>query len=185
MVLWLKPWESRSLPGLQRTNIPQYDDHKHKTPRSEMSAAFCVPATEGTNARADELTPSTRGGERHRRHTEMIHISCSVGRTEQSEMRARRDKPGDGRRMTLRSIRTIQIQHDHSMKPANSFSRCARDKNICRRSSTSRRDVVTGAALPANDLKGATRSCATRWSGSISQHSARTIAQSAEYYRAD
>ncbi len=25
MVLWLKPWESRSLPGLQRTNIPHHD----------------------------------------------------------------------------------------------------------------------------------------------------------------
>src|SRR6201992_2950661 len=40
MVLWLKPWESRSLPGLQRTDLSS-SHHKPKTPlRPKARAAF-------------------------------------------------------------------------------------------------------------------------------------------------
>ena len=45
MVLWLKPWESRSLPGLQRTNAsqssPRYQQSKPPRPRNG-TRRFCV-----------------------------------------------------------------------------------------------------------------------------------------------
>jgi hypothetical protein len=41
MVLWLKPWESRSLPGLPRTKVfPLYVSRSNKTPLSFGRAAF-------------------------------------------------------------------------------------------------------------------------------------------------
>jgi hypothetical protein len=39
MVLWLKPWESRSLPGLPRTSIPLHVS-LNKTPLPKRDAAF-------------------------------------------------------------------------------------------------------------------------------------------------
>src|ERR1700724_2459874 len=48
MVLWLKPWESRSLPGLPRTKTSSSRYHDQKTPlpqrilRAKGSGFFCV-----------------------------------------------------------------------------------------------------------------------------------------------
>ena len=44
MVLWLKPWESRSLPGLQRTKTPQLR-YQIKKRRFLREAAFFVVCT--------------------------------------------------------------------------------------------------------------------------------------------
>lgn len=40
MVLWLKPWESRSLPGLPRTRNSPLSMFEYKTPLRETEAAF-------------------------------------------------------------------------------------------------------------------------------------------------
>src|SRR5437763_15041630 len=40
MVLWLKPWESRSLPGLPRTRNHPLSMFENETPRRETEAAF-------------------------------------------------------------------------------------------------------------------------------------------------
>lgn len=40
MVLWLKPWESRSLPGLPRTRNHPLSITEYKTPLRETEAAF-------------------------------------------------------------------------------------------------------------------------------------------------
>src|ERR1700704_3494393 len=40
MVLWLKPWESRSLPGLQRTKTSSYRYHDQKTPLPSGGGVF-------------------------------------------------------------------------------------------------------------------------------------------------
>src|SRR3954470_17281189 len=44
MVLWLKPWESRSLPGLPRTKQFLFTCHdQNKTPLPKGGGVFCLP----------------------------------------------------------------------------------------------------------------------------------------------
>jgi len=40
MVLWLKPWESRSLPGLPRTRKSLFTCHEYRNAVSPREAAF-------------------------------------------------------------------------------------------------------------------------------------------------
>ena len=51
MVLWLKPWESRSLPGLQRTEEFLFDDVMNTKRRFRKEAAFLFVSMFGVTLR--------------------------------------------------------------------------------------------------------------------------------------
>ena len=61
MVLWLKPWESRSLPGLQRTRNPPLSMFEYKTPLpqrryAQREAAFLFVLTSADGAASAGLS---------------------------------------------------------------------------------------------------------------------------------
>src|SRR5437868_10316109 len=61
MVLWLKPWESRSLPGLPSTRKFLFTCHEHKTPSPFGEAAFLFVVTHQINAHPLTVPQSARG----------------------------------------------------------------------------------------------------------------------------
>ena len=65
MVLWLKPWESRSLPGLPRTRHSPLSMFESKTPLRETEAAFLFVPVPG--ARREPLLRRAPGRARNRR----------------------------------------------------------------------------------------------------------------------
>src|SRR6202161_795773 len=57
MVLWLKPWESRSLPGLPRTKQFLFTCHDQKRRLLREAAFFCVRVTLARRSRRAGLFP--------------------------------------------------------------------------------------------------------------------------------
>src|SRR6266481_1309669 len=61
MVLWLKPWESRSLPGLPRTKvIPLYVSRSNKTPSPSGGGVFCFGCVRPERLRSRSLPGLTK-----------------------------------------------------------------------------------------------------------------------------
>ncbi|MET4205175.1 hypothetical protein, partial [Bradyrhizobium sp. LA6.12] len=99
MVLWLKPWESRSLPGLPRTRNLPLSMFEYKTPPRETEAAFLfvfsssatvapslILKTEHVDAetirrRAGDGTCRSRGASRRRGSTRCVFHSSTNSRS--------------------------------------------------------------------------------------------------------
>jgi hypothetical protein len=67
MVLWLKPWESRSLPGLQRTDQNLFTSNtKNAAPAHKPERRFCVGQRRSSRSPSEPVKPEYNAARRNR-----------------------------------------------------------------------------------------------------------------------